>query len=401
MTSSVDETATESSTVAVQELAPRIRESLDEMDRERRVPATLAHALAEAGVFRLGIPRRLGGSEADPATLVHMIEDISAIDGSVGWCTMISSVYGVFGGCLPAAAAREIYGSDPNVITAGTFRPNGEAVATEGGYRVSGRWPFASNCQNATWLTGGARILDGTQPRLGPDGAPVWRLFFFPATDCLVVDTWQSAGLRGTGSHDFTVSDLFVPESRSLSFREQPVDPGPLYALPLIAFFATGIAAVPLGIAKHAIELLEELAGAKKPTWSQNLLRDQPLAQAQVGQAHALVRAGCALVYDTLQDAWATVSAGGRLSLEQRAWLWLASTQAAVMANQAVDLMFTAGGATSVYASAGLERCLRDVRTAGQHICVISNNYRTVGQAFLGLDVSSTHLSIDDRGDAP
>jgi len=224
--------------------------------------------------------------------------------------------------------------------------------------------------------------------------------FFFPATDCLIVDTWQTGGLRGTGSHDFTVSDLFVPAPRSLSFREPPVESGPLYALPIIAFFATGIAAVPLGIARHAIEVLQDLAGAKKPTWSQNLLREQPLAQAQVGQAHALVRAGRALLYETLQDAWSTVTSGRHLSVEQRAWLWLASTQAAVMANQAVDLMFTAGGATSVYAIAGLERCLRDVRTAGQHICVISNNYRTVGQALLGLDVSATQLSIDDRGDA-
>ncbi|HLZ25820.1 MAG TPA: acyl-CoA dehydrogenase family protein [Chloroflexota bacterium] len=395
----VSETLTPATLAIVQELAPAIRDALEDMDRERRLPARLAQAMAEAGIFRLGIPKRLGGNEADPATIVRTIEELSVIDGSVGWCAMISALYGVFAGCLQTDAAREIYGSDPHVITAGTFRPNGEAVSAESGYRLTGRWPFASHCQNASWLVGGARIFDGDQPRLGSDGSAVWRLFFFPAADCLIIDTWQTAGLRGTGSHDFTVADLFVPAARSISFREPPVEPGPLYALPLIAFFATGIAAVPLGIARHAIEILEELAGAKKPTWSQNLLREQPLAQAQVGQAHALVRAGRALVYDTLAEAWRTVRAGGHLSLEQRAWLWLAATQASVMASQAVDLMFTARGATSVYASAGLERCLRDVRTAAQHVTVISNNYRTVGQAFLGLDVSATQLSIDDRGD--
>ena len=156
---------------------------------------------------------------------------------------------------------------------------------------------------------------------------------------------------------------------------------------------------MPRGIARHAIEILQDLAGAKKPSWSQNLLREHPLAQAQVGQAHGLVRAGRALLYGTLDDAWRTLRAGGRLSLEKKALLRLAAVQTSTMATQAVDLMFTAGGATSVYAGAGLERCLRDVRTAAQHITIHANVFGLVGQALLGLDVSKTQLSIDDRGD--
>jgi alkylation response protein AidB-like acyl-CoA dehydrogenase len=171
--------------------------------------------------------------------------------------------------------------------------------------------------------------------------------------------------------------------------------------LPLITLFGVGIAAVPLGIAAHAIEIFQDLAGAKKPSWSQNLLREHPLAQLQVGQAHGLVRGGRALLYDTLDDAWRTLSNGGCLSLEQKAWMRLAAVQASAMATQAVDLMFTAGGATSVYASAGLERCLRDVRTASQHITIHSNIFGLVGQALLGLDVSGTQFSIDDRGAGP
>lgn len=399
MASSVDQPVTQSGPTAVGELAPLIRESLDEMDRERRLPPSVARALAEAGVFRLGIPRQLGGHEAEPLTMVRTIEELSAIDGSVGWCAMISSLYGVFGGCLPTDAAREIYGSDPNVITAGTFRPTADAVAVDGGYRVSGRWPFASHCQNASWLCGGARLMDGGQPRLRADGTLDFRLFFFPTSDCLIVDTWQSMGLRGTGSHDLVVADLFVPAARSISFREPAVATGPLYVLPLIAFFATGIAAVPLGIARHAIDILQTLATTKKTTWGQSSLREHPTVQTQLGEAHALVRAGRALVYDALDEAWRTVCNGGHLSTEQRAWLWLAATQATSFACQAVDLMFTAGSATSVYASAGLERCLRDVRTAAQHTTVITNNLRFAGQAFFGLDVSATQFGIDDRGD--
>jgi indole-3-acetate monooxygenase len=399
MSTQPTETETRSPAATVRALAPTIRTSLDEMERERRLSPALARAMAKMGLFRLAIPRSLGADEADAGSLVRIIEELSAIDGSVGWCAMTSILYGVFGGCLEPRAAREIYGSDPNVITAGTFRPSGEAVATDGGYRVIGRWQCASHCQNASWMVGGARILDGTEPRVGPDGTPVWRLFFFPATDCLIVDTWQSAGLRGTGSHDFTVSDLFVPAARSISFRELPVEPGLLYALPLITLFGVGIAAVPLGIAWHAIEILQDLAGAKKPSWSQIFLREHPLAQAEVGRAYGLVRAGRALLYGTLDDAWRTLAAGGRLSLEKKALLRLAAVQTSTMATQAVDLMFTAGGATSVYANAGLERCLRDVRTAAQHITIHSNIFGLVGQALLGLDVSKTRQSIDDRGD--
>src|SRR5690349_20703009 len=153
-------------------LAPTIANNLEEMERERRLPAALARAMAETGMFRLAVPRRYGGDEADAASVVRIIEELSAIDASVGWCAMISILYGVFAGCLAPEAAREIYGSDPNVITAGTFRPSGEAVATDGGYRVTGRWQFASRCQNASWMVGGARILHGPEPRLGSDGIP-------------------------------------------------------------------------------------------------------------------------------------------------------------------------------------------------------------------------------------
>jgi indole-3-acetate monooxygenase len=121
------------------------------------------------------------------------------------------------------------------VITGGAFRPTGQALVVDGGYRVTGRWPLGSGCQHSAWIVGGCRILDGDQPRLGADGIPVTRLLFFPANSCEILDTWHSIGLRGTGSHDYAVADLFVPATRSLSFREPPSASGPLYALPTIA----------------------------------------------------------------------------------------------------------------------------------------------------------------------
>ena len=194
-------------------------------------------------------------------TLVRVAEEISRVDGSTGWCTAIASGYGLFGGYLEAKAALEIYGVDPYVRTAGAFRPSGEAVAVEGGFRVTGRWALGSGCQHSAWIVGGCQIMDSGLPRVGADGAPETRILFFPASSCDILDTWHSIGLRGTGSHDYAVADVFVPEDHSISFRSQPVESGPLYAIPTIALFSTLIAAVPLGIAWHAIDILVEIAG--------------------------------------------------------------------------------------------------------------------------------------------
>jgi alkylation response protein AidB-like acyl-CoA dehydrogenase len=217
---------------AAKGLAPRIQASAEEIEQSRRLPLPLVEAMAQAGLFRLWIPRALGGEEADPMTLVRVVEEVSRADGAAGWCIAIGGENGAFGGYLPAEAAREIYGSDPHVRTAGAFRPFGDAAVEDGGYRATGRWPLGSGCQHSSWIVGGCRILDGDQPRLRADGSPVTRILFFPASDCEILDTWHSIGLRGTGSHDYTVADVFVPAARSLSFRDPPVEPGPLYAIP-------------------------------------------------------------------------------------------------------------------------------------------------------------------------
>jgi indole-3-acetate monooxygenase len=258
---------------------------------------------------------------------------------------------------------------------------------------------LGSGCQHSTWIVGGCRVLDGGQLRPGSDGMPVTRILFFPASECEIIDTWQSIGLRGTGSHDYAVADVFVPAARSLSFREAPVAPGPLYAMPTIALFATVLAAVPLGVARHAIDILRQLAMTKIASRSRTALREDTTMQAYLGQAEALVRSGRAFLYAALGEAWQAVSAGQTLSLARRAALWLASTHAATAAKQATELMFSAGGSASPYASAGLERCLRDIHAAGQHVTLAPANYQMAGQAFLDLDMrASPLLVLDERG---
>jgi alkylation response protein AidB-like acyl-CoA dehydrogenase len=380
-------------------LASRIRESAQEIEQARRLPSGLVQTMAEAGLFRLWIPRALGGEETDPMTLVRVVEEVARADGAAGWCMAIGGEYGVFGGYLPTDAAREIYGSDPHVRTAGAFRPFGNAVVVDGGYRVTGRWPLGSGCQHSAWIVGGCRILDGDQPRTMPDGTPITRILFFPASDCEILDTWDSIGLRGTGSHDYAVADVFVPAARSLSFREPPREPGPLYAMPTIALFGTVLAAVSLGIARHAIDILTELAGTKVASRSRRTLHEDATMQADLGRAEALLRSGRAFLFEALTEAWQVVSAGQTLSLAQRATLWMASTHAANSAKKATELMFSAGGSASPYATSGLERCLRDILAATQHVTLAPANYQMTGQALLGADMrASLLLLMDDRG---
>jgi alkylation response protein AidB-like acyl-CoA dehydrogenase len=224
------------------------------------------------------------------------------------------------------------------------------------------------------------------------------RILFFPAADCEILDTWHSIGLRGTGSHDYAVADVFVPAERSLSFQDPPVEPGPLYAIPTIALFGAVLAAVPLGIARHAIDILVELAGTKVATRSRQSLREDVTMQAYLGRAEALLRSGRAFLYDALSEVWRVVSAGQTLSTAERAMLWLASTHAANTAKEATDLMFSAGGSASPYTANGLERCVRDIQTAAQHVTVAPANYQMAGQAFLGGDMRTTPLLfVDDR----
>jgi alkylation response protein AidB-like acyl-CoA dehydrogenase len=384
---------------AVEDLASLIEASANENERLRRLAPPVVEAMSQAGLFRLWVPRALGGAEADIATVVTVVEAVARIDGAAGWCLTIAGNTSLPAGYLPSQAARDIY-ADPRLVTAGTWPPLGQAVAVEGGYRATGRWPFASGCQHSAWIQGGCRIVDGDQPRLEANGLPVVRVLHFPAASCEILDTWDTTGLRGTGSHDFTVSDVFVPAEHTVSFHEPPVEKGPLYALPIIALSATSIAAVSLGIARRAIDILTEVSRVKVAMRSQQVLSQSAMLQADLGRAEGLLRSGRALLHETIDEIWQVVCAGDLLSVRNRAMLSLAATQATKSAIQAVDLAFGAAGSASIYTTTRLERCLRDVRTVGHHIAVARPNYELVGQALLGADMRATSLMrADERYD--
>jgi indole-3-acetate monooxygenase len=229
-------------------------------------------------------------------------------------------------------------------------------------------------------------LVAGDEPIQGPHGAPETRLLLFPAAEVEILDTWHTAGLRGTGSHDWTVTNLFVPAGRAIEFDvTAPYEQGTLYAFPLFATLAVSKAAVALGIARHAIDALTELAQAKTPAGQPSLLRERTAVQADVARAEALVRAARAFLYALIAEVWADVAAGRPATLQQRALLRLAAVDGVVRAAQAVDLMYNAAGATSIYESSPLERCFRDVHVVTAHTIVQQHGYELAGKVLLGL----------------
>jgi alkylation response protein AidB-like acyl-CoA dehydrogenase len=371
---------------AARALAPSIRELRADIERDRSLPAPLVKRMAETGFFSLWLARALGGPELNTVDYLRVIEELSRADGAVGWCTMVSAGYSRLSGYLDDGVAREIFG-DGSTIVAGTINPTGKAMVVPGGFRVSGRWSYGSFIGHSTWTVGSSVIHDNEGPRRGPDGAPDMRLMLFPTSAVEIIDTWRVGGLRGTGSHDFHVTDLFVPDDHAIAaFTAKPVRPGTLYAAPFITVFAMPIASVPLGIARAAIEAFIALAEAKTPMGGASRLRDKASAQADVGKAEALLRSARAFLVESAHDIWNAVAAGDMPSLPQRATARLAAAQAAAASAQAVDLLYNAAGGTALYESNLLERCFRDVHATTQHMGTSSANFELSGRVLLGLD---------------
>jgi alkylation response protein AidB-like acyl-CoA dehydrogenase len=221
---------------AAGQLEPLVRSARAGFDKERQLPRDLVDAIGRAGLFAMWLPRALGGPELPPLSFLEVIEELSRQDGSVGWCTVIPAGYARLAGGMAPQAAREIFSSGRSVLV-GTLNPAGKAVAVPGGYRVTGRWSYGSFIAHSQWVLGGCGVQD--------DPGAALRLCIFPRADVEVIDVWNVGGLRGTGSNDYRVTDVFVPEERAVpipGFSPVPVQPGALYAVPMLATFVSCIA---------------------------------------------------------------------------------------------------------------------------------------------------------------
>lgn len=289
---------------AARDLAPAINAVRDTVERQRELPPALVDALGGAGMFSLLLPMSLGGAELTVIDYVRVIEALSQTDGSVGWCASVASAYSFFAGYLRPDVARLIYDGGRTVV-AGALNPSGKAFVADGGYRVTGRWSYGSGIRHSTWVVGNCVVHDRDGPRRGSDGRPEIRVMIFPTSAVEVIDTWSVSGLRGTGSHDYRVADLFVPEDHTIDyFAPQAVQTGTLYAVPAISVLAVAIAAVPLGIARSAIDEVVALAAAKTPYGSSTPLRDKPTVQADVARAEVLLGSARSYLFAMIGELW-------------------------------------------------------------------------------------------------
>jgi alkylation response protein AidB-like acyl-CoA dehydrogenase len=372
---------------AARHIAPVIREHHEEAERERRLSRPVLDALYKTGLLRMFTPRSLGGLEVDPITRALVIEEIAGHDTAAGWTLENPLDWAHFCARLPDAGAEEIYSRGANILIAAQFGRPMMATPVEGGYRITGRAPFVSNCYDADWISVTAIVMEGDQAR--EEGQPEVVMVYFPRESCQVIDTWNVLGMRGTGSNDISVSDVFVPKTRTFPFVPE-FDPGShyqgsLYRFPLMGVAASGIPPVMLAVARRAIDEVSALAQGKTPVATSTLLRDRASAQAKLAQAEAILRAGRLLLYDTLNDVWEATVAGETHSLRQKADLLLAMTHAASSATKAVELMYSVAGTSGIRTSSPLERYFRDVQVLRHHVLAAETRYETVGQVYLGL----------------
>jgi indole-3-acetate monooxygenase len=375
-------------------LRPMLRRCHDEIEHEQRLPRALVEALRAAGFYRMVIPGALGGLGADPLTYLRVVELLAEGAGSVGWNIANNGVGQLVTLGLPDEGVDEIYAGGPDTIIAGTAVPGGgQAVPVAGGYRVSGRWQFGSGCQESAWMLGSFVVLDEGRPRRAANGAALhWRGIFSRAEAEIVPGSWDVAGLRGTGSFDWTVADVFLPERRTMPHAGIPLDnqwsrwPGITYALPVQCWVGPHHSAVITGVARAGIDALIELAGGKTPRGRTGLLRDNPQVQDAVGRADAILNAGRAYRTAMISELWATLAAGAETTLEQRARCRLAAIYAGDSARLAMDLMYRAGGSTSFQRESRLAECWRDLHVVGQTVTIAPEWYPVGGRVYLGLD---------------
>jgi alkylation response protein AidB-like acyl-CoA dehydrogenase len=374
---------------AARGLEPLVVATRDRFDRDRSLPSELVDAMQAANLFRMWLPRSLGGAELDPLSFLTVIEELSRFDGSMGWCAVIPAGYARLSGSLDEAVARLMFNGPGRGILVGTLNPTGKAVAAPGGYLVNGRWSYGSFIAYGDWVLGNCITHDASGPRRAEDGGPEFRLCLFPREAVEVFDIWHVGGLRATGSNDFQVTDLFVPESHTIplpGFQPPPIQAGPLYAIPMTSTFVSCIATVMLGIGRAAIEALIEIAASKVTAGTTTALRDKPLAQADLARAEALLRSGRAFMFDELGKMWVNAQAGRSISIQERAKVRLAAVHAAQNAIKAVDLMYELGGGASLFQGGRLERCFRDIHAAGQHVAVAPlANMEPLGRVLFGL----------------
>jgi alkylation response protein AidB-like acyl-CoA dehydrogenase len=376
-------------------LAPMIQAASDRIEQDRRVTPDVMAALHEAELFRMCLPRIHGGGEASLLTVVEVMRIIAGADASTAWCMGQSLGCSLSAAFLPPDAVHEIFDPPDTVVCWGAVNAAARAVATDGGFRVTGDWNFASGIRNATWL--GAHVLicepDGA-PRLNPDGKQAIRTMLWPREKATVTDVWQVIGLMGTGSDSYAVDDILVPD-RHVFIRDSATDrrvDTALYRITLTQFYGAAFAGVALGIARTLLDDFTTLAGGKTASGTSRKLGENPAIQVQIAQAEARLRASHAYLAEMIGEFWDTADGGADFTLNQRARLRIASTHAINEARDVADFAYRAAGSSAILKRNPFERRFRDINAAAQQVQGQPSNLEQAGQVFLGMETSGNRL---------
>ncbi|MFT5691113.1 MAG: alkylation response protein AidB-like acyl-CoA dehydrogenase [Oceanicoccus sp.] len=377
---------------AAKKISELVSSLADETEKNGNVSVEIITAMKKAGIFDMCRPKSLNGLESHPMETLDVIDIIAQGDGSAAWVVMVCAATAIMAGYLDEHNAENIFGEDA-VVTCGVTAPNGRAVRVEGGIEVTGRWQWGSAGTHADWMLGGTLLVDDNGQILKDDDGRVFHLLpFFSKDQVEILDTWHVHGMAGSGSNDFCVDSVFVPEGRWIRFGvDQPRMNG-LYQFPLLGLLGLGVSSVSLGLARRAIDELVKLAGGKVPVASFKTLANRAYVQSAVAEAEAALRSAKALMREAVNDAWAAAQKGEPLTVDHRALLRLATTNASRQATLAVDLMYNAAGGSSVFKSSPLSRIFRDAHVATQHIMVGPPTYELVGRVLLGMETDTSAL---------
>ena len=363
-----------------------VRDVLEAGAQEGEETATLpwasVDALYDSGLLRLKLPHVLGGAEADLVTQLDVLEAVSEIDASAGWCLMIGAAsLGGVGAFLADDAIEEIFAQGRPPKTAGVFAPFGKAAPVDGGYLLSGRWAFASGIRHSDWISAGARVVT-EKP-----GYPVQVRATMRTSEVNIHDNWRVMGLRGTGSCDFSVEDLFVPQSFAYDVSlTESLRGGAMYRLGRPAFVTNEHSAFALGVARRALNEALEVGKSKTRGYaSVNSLARRPAFQRMLSENDLRLRACRALNVEILEEAWQAVGEGRPPSPLMQTKMRSLCSYTTDVAVDVVTQAFRFAGGAALFDGSILQRCLRDINAGAQHQMVSDTAYENHGQFMLGL----------------
>lgn len=380
-------TATRDLLSAARGLRTTIRGVRQETEDARRLVQPVVDGLIETGLCRLAVPADLGGHEADPVAALEIYEELAGAEASVAWIAWNNALPGLLSRHLSNTVRTDLFGN-ANQLFANSTRPSGRAAVGPGGFRVSGRWALVSGCELADWIAVMCVVTEGAEPRMQAPGVPDMRMAYVPQGSYRIVDTWHVGGLRGTGSHDVVVDDVFVPTEQTFSLMDPDHIDRPLYRMPFALTMGAWCSGICLGIAQAATDALLALGESKVQVDPGPGLRDRPAVQAMVAASAAALDAARLLLHDALGDLWATCSRGEPVTDAQRARMWGSIIHAARAAKAVVTSMYEAAGTAALYIDCPIERAHRDIHAVAQHIVLSHMWLEDAGRVWLGLKPS-------------